>query len=64
MMKNSCPTFLMEKGFMFLVWTRCPFQSLKIVILLRKCRQAAVPREEGGPKISIIRRMKLFALDA
>jgi hypothetical protein len=62
MMENSCPTFFaMEKGFMFLIWARSPFQSLKTVILLRKCRQAAVPREEGGPKIFITRRMKLFA---
>ena len=49
---------------MLLVWMRCKFQTLKTVLVLRKCRAAAVVRrEEGGPKIFVGRRMKLFAWD-
>jgi len=36
---------------------------LSNILLNGDPREAAVPREEGGPKIFIGRRMKLFAWD-
>jgi hypothetical protein len=61
-MEISCRTFFsMGKMVMLLVWTTWTLESLKTLILLRKCKLAAVQREPRGQIIFIGRKTKLYA---